>query len=417
VDPAAVEDGQGDGPVSGRFAGRHGVWLAWSLCVVALVLYALALLLILLARSEAEEFAWRAQAIDVVGSVGAPVLGGLIASRRPESPIGWMWLGVGLGFALSSFGGSYATYSLGPGSLPAPRTLGTLVAGVGWTAAMTLVPLLLLVFPDGRLPSRRWRSLARTVVAAGSLGLILGPFVPGRSGFAPVENPFGVGGAAGRVIFVLANASVVVVLLGTVLSALSLVFRFRRATGDERQQIKWFAYAAVLFGSLIPLDLLGLSGLFGDLLWSLLLSVTVLGLYAAVGVAILRYRLYDIINRTLVYGALTVTLALVYLGGVVVLQALFRALTGGESTLAVVASTLAIAALFSPLRRLVQGFVDRRFYRKKYDAAKTLETYSARLRDETELGVLQADLVGVVGETMQPEHVSLWLRPAAGEKA
>lgn len=401
--------------MSVRFASR----LAWSLCAAALVLYALALLMILLARSEAGDFAWRAQAIDVVGSVGAPVLGGLIASRRPESPIGWMWLGIGLGFALSSFGGSYATYALGPGTLPAPRTLGTLVAGMGWIGAITLMPLLLLVFPDGRLPSRRWRFLAWTVVAAGTLVLILGPFAPGRSGFAPVENPFGVGGAAGQAIFVLVNAGVVVVLIAIVLSALSLVFRFRRAVGDERQQIKWFAYAAVLFSSLIPLDLLGLSGLFGDLPWSMLNTVTVLGLYAAIGVAILKHRLYEIdliINRTLVYATLTVTLALLYLGGVVVLQALFRALAGSESRLAVVASTLAIAALFVPLRRRVQGFVDRRFYRSKYDATKTLEAFSSKLRDETDLDRLGEELVSVVHGTMQPEHVSLWLRPAVGEK-
>jgi hypothetical protein len=174
------------------------------------------------------------------------------------------------------------------------------------------------------------------------------------------------------------------------LSVASLVVRYRRSRGQERQQIKWVAYAAVFL-------------------------VVFEGLWVAVAVAILRYRLYDVdvvINRTLVYGSLTVSLALVYFGSIVVLQALFHVLTGQESQLAMVASTLAIAALFNPLRRRIQQFVDRRFYRGRYDAAKTLETFSARLRDETGLGTLSEDLVGVVRQTLQPAHVSLWLWPA-----
>ncbi|HEX2180674.1 MAG TPA: hypothetical protein VHH10_00210 [Rubrobacteraceae bacterium] len=392
---------------------RRAAWLAWSLCSLSLLLLTLSLVMILLERSTAEEFPWQAQAISALGSFGAPVLGGLVASRRPGNPIGWMWLGVGLGIALSSFAGSYATYALGPGSLPAPRAVGTLVAGVGWTAAFTLIPLLLLLFPTGRLPSLRWRFLAWGVVAAAALALISGPFVPGRSGFAPVQNPFGAEGSAGEVIFVLANGSVLIILVATVPAALSLVFRYRRATGIERQQIKWFAYAAVLFGALIPLDLLGLDEPLGDVLWNVINNLATLGIYTAVGVAILRHRLYEIdliINRTLVYVSLTATLALSYLGGVVALQMLFPALTGQGSQLAVVASTLAIAALFSPLRRRVQAFVDRLFYRRKYDAAKTLESFSSKLRDETDLDRLGGELVSVARGTMQPEHASLWLR-------
>ncbi|MDQ4127060.1 MAG: hypothetical protein M3151_03770 [Actinomycetota bacterium] len=387
--------------------------VAWSLCVMSLLLLTLSLLLILLERSTAEEFPWQAQAINVVGTIGAPILGGLVASRRPGNPIGWMWLGVGMGITLSSFAGSYATYSLGPGSLPAPRTVGTLVAGTGWIVAFMLIPLLLLLFPTGRLPSPRWRFLARTVVAAGVLALILGPFSPGRSGFAPVDNPFGVGGAAGETIFVLVTASVLVVLVAIVPSALSLVVRYRRASGVERQQIKWFAYAAILFGSLIPLDLLGIDEPLGNALWNLLNTAASFGIYAAVGVAILRHRLYDIdviINRTLVYGSLTVSLLLLYLGSVVSLQMLFRALTGGGSQLAIITSTLAIAALFTPLRRRVQAFIDRRFYRSKYDAQRTLTTFGARLRDEVDLDNLAGDFVAVVERTLQPAHASLWLR-------
>ncbi len=198
--------------------------------------------------------------------------------------------------------------------------------------------------------------------------------------------------------------------VGTVGAVASVAFRLWRAQGEERQQIKWLLYAvSMMVGGVIGAAILPspLSNVF----W----SVTLLGFAAmpvAVGVAVLRYRLYEIdilINRTLVYGSLTVLLAWAYVGGVVGLQGALRALTGQESTLAIVASTLAIAALFSPLRRWVQAFVDRRFYRRKYDAAKTLAAFSARLRDQTELETLSDEVVGVVRETMQPEHVSLWL--------
>ena len=198
-------------------------------------------------------------------------------------------------------------------------------------------------------------------------------------------------------------------------SGAAVIVRFRRSRGDERQQIKWFAYAVAVMVFLFAFWFsLALAGLVRPdaLLW----TVPPLGLPVAVGIAILKYRLYDIdlvINRTLVYGTLTVTLALVYLGGVVVLQETFRALTGQESQLAIVASTLLIAALFVPLRRRVQSFIDRRFYRRRYDAARTLQDFSGRLRERTDLDDLRAELLGVVRETVQPEHASLWLRPAS----
>ncbi len=274
------------------------------------------------------------------------------------------------------------------------------------------MPFLLLLFPTGRLPSPRWRFVARAVVVAGVLTLIIGPFQP-ESGVVDVENPFGVGGILGQAVMGITLVGVLVIFLATILSALSLVFRYRRASGVERQQIKWFAYAAVVFGGLIVFG--GFLGRDLPGIWDALSeTVTFAVLYVAVGIAILRYRLYEIdriINRTLVYAVITVTLVAVYLVGVVSLQYLFRTLTGQESQLAVVASTLAIAALFGPLRRRIQTFIDRRFYRRKYDAAKTLETFSMKLRDETDLEQLNRELVSVVRETMQPGHVSLWLRP------
>jgi hypothetical protein len=203
-------------------------------------------------------------------------------------------------------------------------------------------------------------------------------------------------------------------------AVISVFVRFRRSRGDERQQIKWFASAAAL--SLVWIIVFGQStrGL-PEVIVALSFLLVIPSVPIATGIAILRYRLYDIdviINRTLVYGSLTLMLALLYFGGVTVTQALFTALTGQEEQpqLVIVVSTLVIAALFTPLRRRIQSFIDRSFYRRKYDAAKTLEEFSMKLRDETDLNALSDDLVGVVRETMQPAHVSLWLRPDTPRK-
>jgi MFS family permease len=283
-------------------------------------------------------------------------------------------------------------------------------------AGIAVLPLLLLLFPDGRPPSRRWRFLTWTVVATGTVLIIIGPLLPGRSGFVAGQKPLGAGGVIGEVVTILAEVGVWAIGAAIILSALSLVFRYRRATRIERQQIKWFHFAAVvLIGYFLLADYLPEP-------WnSLLITVALTGLYVAVGVAILRYRLYNIdriINRTLVYGSLTVSLAAVYFGGVATTQTLFRALTGQEHQpqLAIVVSTLVISALFMPLRRRIQAFIDKRFYRRKYDARKTLEAFSAKLREELDLDALNAGLVGVVTETMQPAHVSLWLRPNSPRK-
>jgi hypothetical protein len=386
---------------------RTAAWLAWSVCAVILLILASSLLLIVLGWSTPLPRGWtpwRDQAVFVFSVLGAPILGGLVASRRPENPYGWLWLGFGLSLALVQLSEPYAAYSLTvePGSLPAPRAASGLLEGVGFVVTITLLPFLLLLFPTGRLPSQRWRPVAWIVLAAGATGVTLGPFLSEDS--------------------VLIVAVVMVLIFASVLSALSLVIRYRGASGVERQQLKWFALAAVLLVAVPIAGLLGLGRVLGnELLSTLLDTVTLIGLYVAVGIAILRYRLYDIdvvINRTLVYGTLTGMLALVYFGGVTVTQTVFRALTGQQEQpqLAIVISTLVIAALFNPLRRRIQGFIDRRFYRRKYDARKTLEAFSAKLRDETDLEALNNELVGVVRETMQPSHVSLWLRPDTASK-
>jgi hypothetical protein len=282
-----------------------------------------------------------------------------------------------------------------------------------------------LLFPDGRLPSGRWRPLAwlsGAVMVLASLVLTIAPGdLPGHPG---VRNPFGF---EGHPAIAQALVSTIALLPVCILaSAVSLVWRYRHSGGEVRLQIRWVAFAASFVGLAYGITLVSgfllapesLSTEEGPL-WMSLLQNTVLMSYAgvpvAVGIAVLRYRLYDIdvlINRTLVYGTLTASLALLYLSCVVSLQYVLRELTGQETRLAVVASTLAIAAMFGPLRRRVQAFVDRRFFRKKYDATKTLETFSARLRDETDLKQLDAGLSGVVRETLQPAHVSLWLKPA-----
>jgi hypothetical protein len=205
------------------------------------------------------------------------------------------------------------------------------------------------------------------------------------------------------------------VILGVVVigAVASVVVRFRRSRGIERQQMKWFVYAVA------PVLVMPIEDYLPGIISSVALGAVLIGLPAAIGVAVLRYRLYDVdvlINRTLVYGSLTALLVTVYVGSIVVLQAVFRSLTGQDSQLTIVASTLAIAALFNPLHRRIQAFVDRRFYRRKYDAAKTVAAFSARLRDETDLAELNEELLAVVRETMQPAHVSLWLRPDTASK-
>jgi hypothetical protein len=394
---------------------RTAAWVAWSVCTVSLLILALSLLLLLLGWSTPlpqDWTPWRDQAVSLVGVIGAPILGGLVASRRPHNPYGWLWLGFGLGLALQQLAEPYAAYALvvEPGSLVAPRTISH-VLGLGGPVALTCAPFLLMLFPTGWLPSRRWRPLAWITLISGTVLLALNLFFP---------RPDEVGGT----VTTATVAAVLTLFAAIVLSALSLVVRYRRTSGVERQQLKWFALAAGLSGvsivgqvlSFFVAQVLNLDPQFGDTLWNLLGAATNTGLYMAVGFAILRYRLYEIdilINRTLVYGSLTATLALVYFGGVAATQAIFRTLTGQEQQpqLTIVVSTLAIAALFNPLRRRIQSFIDRRFYRSKYDARKTLEAFSAKLRDETDLEALNNELVGVVRETMQPAHVSLWLRP------
>ena len=399
---------------------RASAWLAWSLAGLSVAMFLASVVLYVLVRSSQEGPSTSgalSELLIFVAFLAFPVVGALIASKHPKNPVGWICLAIGL-FWMETF----MEDSI-PGSGPYPVTTDALTESL-WIPPVGLLGVyLILLFPDGKLPSRRWRPLAwlsGVVMVLASLGIT---FAPGPlEGHPGVRNPFGLEGApwvatAGYVILPLLP-------LCMLASAASLVMRYRRSKGEERQQIKWIAFAASLVALVYLIAMVSsltsseVWGVAGTPLWLGLLQdaalVSFTAVPIAVGFAVLRYRLYDIdivINRALVYGALTALLVTVYVGSVVSLQGALRALSGQESQLAVVASTLLIAAIFNPLRRRIQAFVDRRFYRRKYDARKTLEAFSAKLRDETNLVVLSDDLVGVVRETMQPAHVSLWLRP------
>ena len=356
---------------------------------------------------------------NVLGTLVFSAVGAVVATRRPDHPIGWLLLALGLIGALQFLFGEYAATTLALGAERLPYgPAGAWLSILMQTTSFFPLLFLLLLFPTGRLISSRWRIVAWTAacgvsLAAATRALKPGPLEDFDSSF---DNPFGVDAA---ILDLIRSAAPMLVLAALLGALLSLVVRLVRSRGEERQQVKWFVAAAVLgFFTLLGNSLLlpqNAGGELGNWLWAVVLA----NLPIAIGLAILKYHLYDIdllINRALVYGSLTATLVAVYFGGIVVSQRLFVVLTGERSTLAVVASTLLIAALFGPLRRRVQAIVDRRFYRRKYDAAKTLTAFNARLRDETNLEALSEDLVGVVRGTVQPEHASLWLRPELSQR-
>ena len=402
--------------------------LAWSLAGLSVATFVARVPLYVLIRWAHVPSSWDAGPTigDLLGGVlflVFPLVGALVAARRPRNPIGWILLIDGLLWMLSDLIDDYSLYGVAsPGSVPFP-------VGFAWINSWLWVPAVgllgtyvFLLFPNGKLPSKRWRPLAwlsGVVIASVSVGVALSPGP--LQGLGGVQNPFGL-----LQPWMIVPFWVILPLLPLCMlaSAASLVFRYRRSHGEERQQLKWIAFAGSFVGVLYMIAM-ALSFVFpsgswfarGSPLWLDLVAysavLSFIAIPIAVGFAILKYRLYEIdliINRALVYGSLTLMLALVYLGGVISLQALLRALTSQGSQLAIVASTLVIAALFNPLRRRIQTVIDRRFYRRKYDAQKTLSIFSRRLREETNLEALNAELLAVIRETIQPEHVSLWLR-------
>jgi len=402
--------------------GRRAAWLAWSLVALSVAPLVGGIALSQMTRSTAPELPYDGP-VDAVFTLATlltfSVVGAIIASRHPRNTIGWLFCTVGLVVSLDTLAWGYAEFRFSGSS--GSRSLGETAAWFSswsWTL-LVVVPttFLLLLFPDGRLPSRRWRPVAWCA----GLGII--SFVVGYAldagplgGFPQLDNPYGIDSPIVGIVTIAAN-----ILVGgsMVASAISVIVRARRAGRVERQQIKWLAYGgAVVVGTIF---VSGAISVWNETASIAAISLGLLGLPVFTGIAIVRHRLYDIdliINRTLVYGVLTGTLALVYFGGVTATQVIFRTLTGQEEQpqLAIVVSTLVIAALFNPLRRRIQSFIDRRFYRRKYDARKTLEAFSVKLRHETNLEALNSELVGVARETMQPAHVSLWLRPDTTSK-
>ena len=383
--------------------------LAWSVCGLSLALLACALALAVL--NGADVFA---VSFSLALTVSA-VVGGLVASRRPENPVGWFFLGGAVCFAFVAFAGGYATYGLltAPGALPGAQAIAWPLSWLWVPGVMLLLCFVPLYFPDGRLVSRRWRWIVRFALVFCVGAAVHSALSPGEIQGSGIINPLGI--EALRPVFDLFETLGFALYFALLFASVaSLVVRFRRPGSVERQQIKWLALAALL----IPVWFLTNAPIQAAApnLFLLVDSLVVSALIPlAAGIAILKYRLYDIdviINRTLVYGSLTALLALVYFGGVTATQTLFRTLTGQEqhSQLAV-ASTLVMAALYNPLRQRIQSFIDRRIYTRKFDARKTLEAFSTKLRDETDLEALNSDLIGVVRETLQPAHVSMWLPP------
>jgi hypothetical protein len=402
---------------------RAAAWLAWSLYGLTTSLSIIWSWVGLLSQDGSRNVLYLVgeALISLIAPVVFAIVAALIVSRQPRNTIGWLLM---VPVGLYMVGGPVENHigHLAP-STPTPTVPLLLMLWFNsWNWLLLIFPLLFipLLFPNGRPPTPRWRWVSAAAIVWAALFVLLATLSRQiNTNTTPdivFDNPIGVLGE--DTVERLVGVWIVGLVALVVTCAVALFVRYRRANDTEREQIKWLLYACAVFlvvfvGGFVS----GLGGTasLGGYIWGVFFGLSVITLPAAIGVAILKYRLYDIdvlINRTLVYGSLTVALVALYFGGVAALQRVFVALTGQQSTLAVVASTLAIAALFNPLRRRVQGFVDRRFYRRKYDATKTLAAFSARLRYETELEVLSNDVVGVAKETMQPAHISVWLRPS-----
>jgi hypothetical protein len=398
---------------------RRAGAIAWAACGVTMTLAA-ARLVLAIADPESSSAdsgplvpggGIAVEAFETLVLILLGVIGAVVASRQPRNAVGWILCAIPVSLGLLILG-SHVYWSI---ALEHPEGNGVaefLAWLTSWIWIPAMIPALILfplLFPSGFPLTPRWRPLVWVALAA-CLAVFVGTaFAPGRLEEYPIQNPLGVEGALKVPVQVIGGLGFALMLVGMLAAAASLVIRFRRSRGDERQQLKWVTAAAALFLVIFvfPTDKIA-----GDDVGFASLLLGLLVIAAAVAIAVLRYRLYDIdvvINRTLVYGALTATLAAAYLGSVLLLQLLLRPLTA-DSNLAIAGSTLAVAALFRPARARIQGAVDRRFYRRKYDAARTLERFGTRLRDEVALDNMSGELRAVVVETMQPAHVSLWLR-------
>jgi hypothetical protein len=400
---------QVDHPVSSRTAGL----VAWGAGVLCLAGTAAGLVLTGLNGAFDRQFI--GPFASVAGALIAfPAVGALVAARQPRNPVGWQLLAVGGLLTLGLPSDAYARYTLvtAPGSLPAGLPV-ALVGGLAFApTSWILLMLLPLYFPTGRLLSPRWRLVAWAGAAFMVLAIVGNGLLPDTlevSGIGVVRSPIAVPSAT-HVLGVLITLALPFLVLGIGGAVAAVIVRFRRAGAVERTQLKWFAFAVAL--TPLPFIAHDSAPRIANALFAVILPLVPV----SIGIAILRYRLYEIdriINRTLVYGLLSALLGGVYAAVVLVLGQLFGGVEKNPPSLAVAGATLAVAALFQPARRRIQQVVDRRFNRRKYDAARTAEAFSARLRDEVDLDALSTELLAVADHTMQPTTASLWLRPAA----
>jgi hypothetical protein len=389
---------------------RTVAWVAW---LVWAVLAGLAILLQALSREGIS-----AGALGVLPLGSFMTVGAVVVSRQPRNTVGWLCCVAGLLGTLGGVAEEYARYALGPqgGALPGGLVMAWLTLWVGALWVGLAFTLLLLLFPTGRLPSPRWRAVAWASVASVTAGCAVLALTPGPMPQMPGQprNPLGIENAAATLDWMEALLNVCLALL-VLLCAASVVVRFRHADGVERQQLKWFAYGAGQLALVLGSGL-ALGGLWERVpqgLSDLVFSISFAMIPVAIGIAVLRYRLYDIdrlIRRTLVYGLLTALLAAVYAGLVLALGQLFGRVGTKPPSWAVAGATLAVAALFQPARGRIQQAVDRRFNWRRYDAARTIEAFSIRLRNQVDLDSLTAELLKVVEQTMEPTQASLWLR-------
>jgi len=389
--------------------GKRWTWVAWIM--LAFYIVSLVVGLILAGANGSFQQDPTNQAMLLLGFSAFMVVGALIVAHRPGNAIGWIFSAIALLAFTGQLANEYATYAYvtRPGSLPG-AILAAWYASWSWFVVVALALVFTpLLFPTGRLLSPRWRPVAWlagvTTVALTVLGALQANL--DLVGDQVIANPIGIAAEENPEVSAVGAGLLILLVLVIAVAFASLVIRFRRSRGAERQQLKWFTYA----GALLPLALLDdyLPAPVGDLVF----GVVIVFLPVAAGIAILRYRLYDIdrlINRTLVYGLLTALLAGVYGGAVLILGQAFGGVGGDPPSWAVAGATLAVAALIQPARRRIQTVVDRRFNRRKFDAAKTVEAFSARLRDEVDLEALSAELLAVVEQTIQPARASLWLR-------
>ena len=402
-------------------------YLAWSLCAFVFGLLLVLLLIDRVLIPSVLDVTLAELVANVLVFITMATIGAVIASRRPQNLIGWLVLFFPVIGVIAVGTEVYARYAtqVEPGALPGGE-IAWLLANSMWAMAYGLLPFMTLLFPSGTLLSPRWRWVAWGLVAAFGALIAADSLSPELdSGISPVASPLAIASAAPIMDAVFTIAAFTIAMLWAA-AGVSLVVRLVRSSGVERQQMKWFVYTASIFAlfmaAIIAVDLIGYAV---PSPWeAYLVTGSILFLALGLAMGILQYRLYDIdlvINRTLVYGSLTALLGGIYVGGVIGLQATFRATTGeGGGEMAIVISTLAIAALFMPLRGRVQVLIERRFYRRRYNMAQTVAAFSARMRDEVDVDRLTAELVGVVEQTMQPAHASLWLlahQPAAGRSA